>query len=67
MKTFAWGLGIKMNNEAKWLVLYHGLELIDWGSTPKPLVFSDFCDVPDPLADKEDATKQTKTSGQIAP
>ena len=29
VKTFVWGLEIKMNNEAGWLALHHGLELID--------------------------------------
>ena len=41
VNTFAWGLGIKMNNELEWLALYHGLELIDWGSTSKLLIFGD--------------------------
>ena len=41
VKTFSWGLGIKMKNEAEWLALYHGLDLIDWGSTSKLLSFGD--------------------------
>ena len=28
-KTFAWGLGHKMNNEAEWMALLQGLELLD--------------------------------------
>ena len=41
MKSFAWGLGIKKNNEAEWLALLHGLETIDWGSILNILVFGD--------------------------
>ena len=28
-KTFAWGLGHKTNNEAEWMALLQGLELLD--------------------------------------
>ena len=28
VNSFAMGLGIKLNNEAQWMVLYHDLELI---------------------------------------
>ena len=41
VNTFAWGLGIKMNNELEWMALYHGLELIYSVSTSKLLVFGD--------------------------
>ena len=29
VKSFAWGLGIKENNNDEWLALLHGLEMID--------------------------------------
>ena len=41
VKTFTWGLGSKTNNEAEWLALLHGLEMIDWGSISNLLVFGD--------------------------
>ena len=41
VKSFAWGLGAKTNNEAEWPTILHGLELIDLGSTLKLLVFGD--------------------------
>ena len=41
VKTFAWGLRTKTNNDAEWMMLIHGLELIDWGSISKLLVFGD--------------------------
>ena len=39
MKTLAWGLRIKTNNEAEWLALLHGLEMIDYGSIMKLIFF----------------------------
>ena len=41
VKSFAWGLGTRTNNEAEWLALYHGLELIDGKTIPKLMVFGD--------------------------
>ena len=41
VKTFAWGLGTKTNNDAEWMMLFHGLELLGWGSISKLLVFGD--------------------------
>ena len=38
---FAWGLGHKMNNEAKWMALLQGLELLDMTTTSRITVFGD--------------------------
>ena len=38
-KTFAWGLGHKTNNEAEWMALLQGLELLDMIATSKIAVF----------------------------
>ena len=40
-KTFAWGLGHKTNNEAEWMALMQGLELLDAISNSRLLVFGD--------------------------
>ena len=32
VKTFAWGLGHTTNNEAEWLALLQGLEMLDKGT-----------------------------------
>ena len=40
-KTFAWGLGHKMNNEAEWMALLQGLELLDSTTTPELEIFGD--------------------------
>ena len=45
VKTFAWGLEHKTNNEAESLVLLQGLEMGYWGSISNLLVFGDSCHV----------------------
>ena len=41
VKTFAWDLGHKTNNEAEWMTLLQGLEMIDQGSISNLLVLGD--------------------------
>ena len=41
IKSFAWGLGSKNNNEAEWLVLFQGLEMIDTRTITRLLIFGD--------------------------
>ena len=41
VKTFAWGLGHKTNNEAEWLALIQGLEMLDKRIISSLLVFWD--------------------------
>ena len=41
INSFARGLGIKLNNEAQWMVLYHDLELISNLNILKLMVFGD--------------------------
>ena len=38
-KTFAWGLGHKTNNEAEWMALLQGLELLDTIDSSRIAVF----------------------------
>ena len=38
-KTFAWGLGHKTNNEAEWMALLQGLELLDTIDSSKRAIF----------------------------
>ena len=40
-KTFAWGLGHKTNNEAEWMALLQGLEILDTIDSSKIAVFGD--------------------------
>ena len=40
-KTFAWGLGHKTNNEAEWMDLLQGLELLDTIDSSRIAVFGD--------------------------
>ena len=40
-KTFAWGLGHKTNNEAEWMALLQGLELLDTIDSSRIAVFGD--------------------------
>ena len=40
-KTFAWVLGHKTNNEAKWMALLQGLELLDMTTTSRIAVFGE--------------------------
>ena len=42
IKTFAWGLGNKTNNEAEWLALFQGLEMTGTSSISSLLVFGDY-------------------------
>ena len=39
--TFAWGLGIRTNNEAEWLALIQGLHLLNTKKLRKVLIFGD--------------------------
>ena len=39
--TYAWGIGKKNNNEAEWLSLYLGLELVKKENIKKIIVFGD--------------------------
>ena len=39
IKTFAWGLGNKTNNEAEWLTLFQGLEMVGTSSISNLIVF----------------------------
>ena len=41
VKTLAWGLGHKTNDEAEWLALLHGLEILDNRAISILLVFGD--------------------------
>ena len=41
IKTFAWGLGNKTNNEAEWLALFQGLEMAGTSSISSLIVFGD--------------------------
>ena len=41
VKTFAWGLGHKTNNEGEWLALLQGLEMLDKRIISSLLVFGD--------------------------
>ena len=45
VKTFAWGLGHKTNNEAEWIALLRGLDFSDIRAIPRLLVFGDSCHV----------------------
>ena len=40
-KTFAWKLGHKTNNEAKWIALMQGLDLLNTLEIPMLMVFRD--------------------------
>ena len=40
-KTFAWGLGHKTNNEAEWMALLQGLELLDTIDSSRIAIFGD--------------------------
>lgn len=40
-KTFAWGLGHKTNNEAEWMALLQGLEILDTVDTSRIVIFGD--------------------------
>ena len=40
-QTFAWGLGNRTNNEAKWLALIQGLHLLNTKKLRKVLIFRD--------------------------
>ena len=40
-KTFAWGLGHKMNNKAEWMALMQGLDLTNTLTIPRLIVFRD--------------------------
>ena len=39
--TYAWGIGWKTNNEAEWLALYLGVELVRKNNIKKIIVFGD--------------------------
>ena len=39
--TFAWGLGTRTNNEAEWLALLQGLQLLQEKQYQKVLIFGD--------------------------
>ena len=41
IKYFAWGLGNKTNNEAEWMALFQGLEMLDKRTISNMLVFGD--------------------------
>ena len=40
-QTFAWGLGNRTNNEAEWLALLQGLQLLHTKNYQKVLIFGD--------------------------
>ena len=40
-QTFAWGLGTRTNNEAEWLALLQGLQLLQEKQYQKVLIFGD--------------------------
>ena len=40
-QTFAWGLGHRTNNEAEWLALLQGLQLLQGKNYRKVLIFGD--------------------------
>ena len=40
-QTFAWGLGTRTNNEAEWLALLQGLQLLQGKNYHKVLIFGD--------------------------
>ena len=41
VETFAWGLGVRPNNEAEWLALLQGLQMLQEKPYPKVLIFGD--------------------------
>ena len=50
-QTFAWGLGTGSNNEAEWLALLQGLQLLQDKNYQKVLIFGDYKHVISKLID----------------